>query len=122
MTNGERGTGGAGLGTTSISMQPNFAALLSYVLGLVTGVLFFLIEKENKFVKFHAMQSMCFSLAVSVLTFGLMFIPIVGWIAIPIVQLGSFVCWIILMVKAYQGQWFRLPVIGEFAAKQVGGI
>jgi len=112
----------AGLGKTSIGMQPNFAALLSYLLGLVTGLIFFLIEKENKFVKFHAMQSICFALAVSVLSIALMFIPVIGWVAIPILQLTAFVAWIVLMVKAYQGQWFRLPLVGDFAAKQVGGI
>ena len=110
----------ADLGKTSIGMQPNFAALLSYVLGLVSGLIFFLVEKENKFVKFHAMQSICFSLAVFVLSFILVFIPVIGWIALPIVQLGALVFWIIFMVQAYQGKWFRAPAIGDFAAKQVG--
>ena len=45
------------LGTTSTGIQPNVAALLSYLLGWVTGLIFFLIEKDNKFVRFHAMQS-----------------------------------------------------------------
>ena len=110
----------ADLGKSSTGMQPNFAALLSYVLGVITGLVFFLVEKENKFVKFHAMQSICLSCAVIVLSFALAIIPIIGWILIPLVQLASLVVWIICMVKAYQGAWFRLPVIGDFAAKQSG--
>ena len=52
----------------------------------------------------------------------LVFIPVVGWALIPLVQLAALVVWIVLMVKAYQGEWFQLPVVGGIAAKQVGGI
>ena len=108
------------LGKSSTGMQPNLAALLSYVLGLITGLVFFIVEKDNQFVKFHAMQSICFSLGLSVLCFGLMFIPIVGWLAMVVLQLAALVFWIICMIKAYQGEWYRLPVVGNFAAKQSG--
>ncbi|MBI4597810.1 MAG: DUF4870 domain-containing protein [Candidatus Omnitrophica bacterium] len=108
------------LGKSSTGMQTNFAALLSYVLGIITGLVFFLVEKDSKFVKFHAMQSICFSIALFVLTFVLALIPILGWLALFVVQIGALVLWIICMVKAYQGQWYKLPVIGEFAAKQAG--
>ena len=107
-------------GKSSTGMQPNFAALLSYVFGVVTGLVFFLVEKESQFVKFHAMQSICFSVAIFVLSFVLMFIPVLGWVVLFALQVAVFVFWIICMVKAYQGQWYRLPVIGNFAAKQVG--
>ena len=113
-------TGSPDIGKSSTGMQANFAALLSYVFGLVTGLVFFLVEKESKFVKFHAMQSICFSLALFVLSFVLVFIPIIGWIALPLVQLGGLILWIVFMIQAYQGKWFRAPVIGDFAAKQVG--
>ena len=46
------------LGETSIGMQPNLAGLLCYFFGFITGLVFYLIEKKNKFVRFHAMQSM----------------------------------------------------------------
>ena len=110
----------ADLGKSSTGMQPNFAALLSYVLGLITGLVFFILEKDNPFVKFHAMQSICFSLGVSVLSFGLMLIPVLGWIALVVLQIAAFVFWVLCMIKAYQGQWYRLPVVGNFAAKQSG--
>jgi uncharacterized membrane protein len=108
------------LGKSSTGMQPNFAALLAYVLGLITGLIFFLIEKENKFVKFHAMQSIVCSLAWFVLSFVLGLVPGINVIATPVLSIGGLVLWIILMVKAYQGESFRLPVIGEFAAQQAG--
>ena len=105
------------LGKSSTGMQPNLAALLSYVVGIITGVIFFLIEKENKFVRFHAMQS--------ILTFGfflvanavLAFIPVIGWAIMPILGIVQLIVWIILMVKAYQGEKFKLPVVGDIAEK-----
>ena len=108
------------LGKSSTGMQPNFAALLSYVFGVITGLIFFLVEKENSFVKFHAMQSICFSVAVFVLSFVLMFIPVLGWFVLMLLQIAVFVFWIICMVQAYQGKLYKLPVVGDFAAKQAG--
>ncbi len=114
------GTAGSDLGKTSTGIQPNVAGLLSYVLGLITGLIFFLIEKENKFVRFHAMQSIIASAALFVAGFVLAFIPVLGWIVGMLLNLAGLVLWIVCMVKAYQGEWFRIPVVGEIAAKQVG--
>ena len=110
------------LGKSSTGLQPNLAALFAYVLGLVTGIIFFVIEKENKFVKFHAMQSICFAAALFIGSFVLAFIPILGWIAALLLQMAALAFWIIVMIKAYNGQWYKLPVVGDIAAKQVGGI
>ena len=108
------------LGKTSTGIQPNVAALLSYVAGWVTGLIFFLIEKDNKFVRFHAMQSMVLFGGVTVLNivlsvvlsmlgiFGLFFLFQLVWLAM-------LALWIILMVKAYQGEKFKLPVAGDIA-------
>ena len=110
----------ADVGKSSTGMQPNFAALLSYVFGVITGLIFFLVEKESPFVKFHAMQSICFSVAVFVLSVVLMFIPVLGWFVLMLLQIAVFVFWIICMVQAYQGKLYKLPVVGDFAAKQAG--
>lgn len=110
------GTGNADLGKTSTGIQPNVAGLLAYAVGLVSGIIFFLIEKENKFVKFHAMQSMMLFGALFVLSFVLAFVPVFA----VLVNLASIILWIICMIQAYQGKWFRVPVIGDLAAKQVG--
>lgn len=96
---------------TSTGLQENVEGLLCYLGGWITGLIFFLIEKESKFVRFHAVQS----IAVSVVLFVLGFIPVVNifiWIL-------SVILWILLMVKAYQGKMFKLPIIGNFAEKQV---
>jgi len=113
-------TGSVETGKSSTGMDATLAALLSYVLGVVSGLIFFLVEKESKFVKFHAMQSICFSITLSVTSLILAFIPVLNVIALPLVQIAALVFWIILMVQAYQGKMFRVPVIGDFAAKQVG--
>lgn len=107
------------LGKTSTGIQANVAALLCYVLGLVSGVVFILIEKENKFVRFHAMQSIITFGAVFVFQIVSMAVPFLGMILMPIVGLGSVVLWIVLMIKAYQGEMFRLPVVGELAEKKI---
>ena len=103
------------LGKTSCGMQPNLAALLSYLLGFVSGIVFFIIEKENKFVRFHAMQSIITFGFLFVLGVILPFIPILGWMLIPLLWIFNIVIWIILMIKAYQGEEFKLPVAGEIA-------
>ena len=111
----------ADLGKSSTGIQPNIAALLAYLVGFVSGIVFFLIEKENKFVRFHAMQSMGLSGGLFVLGLVLGFLPVLGGLMILLNLLGL-VLWVVCMVKAYQEAWFKLPVIGDFAAKQVGGI
>ena len=89
------------LGKASMGMEANIAALLSYFLGFITGILFYVLEKENKFVRFHAMQSM--------LVFGsLLVISLV-------LQILAFMLWLLLMVKSYQGEYFKLPIVGDIA-------
>ena len=107
------------LGKTSLGMQANMAALLSYLLGFITGIIFYIVEKENKFVRFHAMQSMITFGALFVLQIVLGFIPVIGWILMPLVSIASLILWIILMIKAYQGEKFKLPIAGDIAEKQV---
>jgi uncharacterized membrane protein len=104
-------------GKCSNGMQANLAALLSYLLGFITGIIFYIIEKDNKFVRFHAMQSIITFVAFFVLSMILAFIPVIGWVFIPIVNIVILIIWIILMIKAYQGENFKLPIIGDIAEK-----
>ena len=104
---------------TSTGMDQNIAGLLCYLAGWITGLIFFLIEKENKFVRFHAMQSIITFGSLTVLFMVLGFIPILGWMLVPVVALVQLVLWILLMVKAYQGEQFKLPIIGDLAEKNV---
>jgi len=111
---------------TSTGLEANVAGLLCYVLGWVTGLIFILIEKENKFVRFHAMQSIvtfgtitAASIVLSIL--GLIpFIGIVFDIINWIIGALAFVLWIVLMVKAAQGTMYKLPWAGNVAEKYVG--
>ncbi len=100
-------------------LDPNLAGALSYFMGFITGIIFLLIEKEDKFVRFHAMQS--------VIVFGAIFIggtviniiPILGQILSIFIYLGSLVLWVLLMVKAYQGEEWEVPYLGKIAREQV---
>jgi len=100
---------------TTTGLKPGVGGLLCYLLGFITGIIFIVIEKDNKFIRFHAIQSIA--------TFGFLFIcgivlgsiPGLGLLLAPIVTIGSFILWIILMVKAYNGEKFKLPVVGDIA-------
>ncbi|MCM8823529.1 MAG: DUF4870 domain-containing protein [Candidatus Omnitrophica bacterium] len=105
------------LGKTSTGINANLAALLSYLLGFITGIIFYVIEKENKFVRFHAMQSIVVFAFLFLVSVVLGFIPFVGGVINLLVSLASFILWIILMIKAYQGEHFKLPIAGDIAEK-----
>jgi len=103
------------LGKTSCGIQPNAAALLCYLLGFVSGIVFYLVEKENKFVRIHAMQSIVVFGFLFVLGIILPFIPVLGSILVPALWILNLVLWIVLMMKAYQGERFKLPIAGDIA-------
>lgn len=124
-------------------LEPNIAAALSYI--WIVGVIFFLIEKENRFVRFHAMQSILFGIANSVIMVVLVIVgfvltfafgiggAMVGgglgtlvsmliwliWLLFWLIGIGLFATLIFAAVKAYQGQKFKLPIIGNMAEKIV---
>jgi len=104
---------------TSTGMNQNVAGLLCYLAGWITGLIFFLIEKENRFVRFHAMQSIITFGSLTVIFMILGFIPFVGWMLMPILAILQLILWVVLMVKAYQGQLFKLPMIGDMAEKNI---
>ena len=102
---------------SSTGLEENIAALLSYVVGWVTGLIFFLIEKDSKYVKFHAMQSIITFGALMIISWILTVIPVIGWVISMLLGILAFVLWIVLMIKAYKGERFKLPVIGDLAEK-----
>lgn len=105
--------GGTDLGKTSIGLQPNVAALLCYALGWITGLIFFLIEKDNKFVRFHALQSIIVFAGLGLISIVLSFTVVIPLIA----ALLSLALWIVLMVTSYQGKKIKIPIAGEIAEK-----
>jgi len=104
---------------TALGINENIAGLLCYVLGWVTGIVFLVLEKENKFVRFHAMQSLATFLSLFVITMVLGIIPILGWIISTLLWILGLILWLLLMYKAFKGEMFKLPVAGDFAEKQI---
>ncbi|MFC1951928.1 DUF4870 domain-containing protein [Chloroflexota bacterium] len=105
---------------TSTGLAENVAGLLCYVLGWISGLVFILLEKENKFVRFHAIQSIVVFVAIGIAEVILNWIPAIGGFLTWIVSVIGFILWIVLMVKAYQGIRFKLPWAGDFAEKRSG--
>jgi len=103
-------------GPTSLGMQPNVAAGLSYVFTWVSGLIIFLIEKQNRFVRFHAMQSLIFFGSITVLSIVIGYIPYVNLLS-WLLDLVGFVGWIFLMIQGFQGKYYKLPVIGDYAER-----
>ena len=106
-------------GKTGTGLQPNVAGVLCYVLGWVTGIIFLLLEKDNQFVRFHAIQSIIVFGALTVVDIVLGFVPVIGWVAVWAIGILAFILWVVLMVKAYQGQRYKLPIAGDIAEQQV---
>ena len=132
-----------GTPATGSGLDPKVAAALSYI--WIVGLIFFFIEKENRFVRFHALQSIMFGIANSVILVVLMvvsfiltivmgiggamvggglglIVSLLGWLVwllFALVILVLFLGLVFAAVKAYQGQKFKLPIIGNMAEKIV---
>ncbi|MEN8614386.1 DUF4870 domain-containing protein [Dehalogenimonas sp. THU2] len=105
---------------TSTGLQENVAGLLCYLGAWVTGIIFLILEPKNRFVRFHAVQSIVVFGVLSVAGTMLGFIPFTGWIMSSFLGVLSFILWIVLMVKAYQGEYYKLPVAGDLAEQLLG--
>jgi len=97
----------------------NLMGAAAYLLGFITGIILLLVEKESKFVRFHAMQSTVLFGGIFVLNLALGFIPVLGWLLGLILSLGSFILWILCMWKAFQGEMYKVPKVGEIAEAQL---
>jgi uncharacterized membrane protein len=119
-------------GAPSAGMTNNVAGALSYI--TIVGIIFLLTEpyKSNRFVRFHAFQSIFFAVAWIAVWIG--WVILSGILAMVtrggsmlltfplsiLISLGFFGCWVLLLIKAYGNQEFKLPIIGDLAAKQAG--
>ena len=102
---------------TSTGFDANVAAALSYLVGFVTGIIFLLMEKENRFVRFHAMQSTLLFIGIVLIDILLQMVPLLGALVVIFVVIPlSAILWLVLMFKAYQGEHFKLPLVGQMAA------
>src|SRR5271166_2721960 len=118
---------GAVPAASTSGIADNVAGMLAYFT-IIPAIIFLVLDPYNKsrFVRFHAWQCILFNVAWWILWIGLrivVHIPLLGFLTLlvwPLVGLGGFIVWIILVIKANQGQMFKLPVIGDFAEKQAG--
>lgn len=117
---------------TSTGLDPKLAGLLCYILSPITGVIFFLVEKSNAVVRFHAAQSIVFGVASIVVwvVLGVMEIVLyqISWelgnifnLFTVLVGLLLFVLWVVLLVKGYSGERWKLPILGDLAERLAGG-
>ena len=102
-------------GSTSTGLKPNIAGLLCYLGGWITGIIFLILEQKNRWVRFHAAQSIVVFGAVTVANVILGWIPVVGDAFSGIILFIGFILWIILMVKAHKGERYKLPWAGNVA-------
>jgi uncharacterized membrane protein len=101
-------------GRSSTGLDENVAGFFCYLLGFITGIVFLVVEKESRFVKFHAMQSTITFLILFVIALIIGWIPVIG-ILILIVTLFL---WLFLMIKALQGERYSLPIVGKMLEKK----
>ncbi|MBI2340613.1 MAG: DUF4870 domain-containing protein [Deltaproteobacteria bacterium] len=113
----------------STGLAPNVASLLCYICTFITGIVFLIVEKDNRDVRFHAWQAIIFGIAMLVVQIALSILgAILGAVAsvlgaiiailAPVVWLVFFIFWVICMIKAYQGERYKLPILGDMAEKQ----
>jgi uncharacterized membrane protein len=114
---------------TTGGMSDNVAGMLAYVT-IIPAIIFLVLApyNRNRFVRFHSWQNIFFHVAWIALWIGLSIfahIPLLGWLSVliwPLIGLAGFIIWIILLLKANQGQMFKLPVIGDMAEKQANAM
>lgn len=104
-------------GGSAVNLAPNVAGLLCYLLGWITGIIFLIIEKQNRFVRFHAVQSIIVFGTLTMASALLGRIPFIGILFSIAIGIVTLILWLILMVKAYQGEQYKIPIAGDLAEK-----
>ncbi len=123
---------------TALNLEPKVERVLCYVLGWITGLIFFFLERDNSNIRFHAMQSIILFGALTIILIGISIISLIFMLAFAFVSgfaavvsgffglintligLITLVLWIYCLVKAYQNKNFRLPFVGDLAEKIIG--
>lgn len=100
---------------SSTGIDENIAGLLCYLATFITGIIFLLLEKKSQFVRFHAMQSTVFFIGIWIISYAANFIPLVGWMLQMVASILGFILWIVLMIKAYQKEYYKLPIVSDIA-------
>ena len=104
---------------TSLGLDANVVATLAYFLGWISGAILLVTERQNRFVRFHALQSVIVFGILSLAWFLFLSIPLLGWlISFILIPPVSAIVWLLLMFKAYQGERFKLPFAGDIADRR----
>jgi uncharacterized membrane protein len=113
-----------GLSSTesSLNLSQNVVGLLCYLFGWLTGIVFFVLEQKNRWVRFHAAQSMVVFLPLSIISAIFGWIPFAGWVICTVIWIFGFILWVLLMYKAYQGERYKLPIAGNIAEQIIGEV
>jgi uncharacterized membrane protein len=100
-------------------LSDNMAGALAYVT-FIPAIIFLILEPYNKsaFIRFHSIQCIAFSVVAFAIHLVLMFIPLIGWAISLLLSLVFFILWIMCILKASKGEWYKLPFIGDFAMQQ----
>ncbi len=106
-------------GKSSTGLDQNLAAAISYLGGVFTGVFFLVIEKDSRYVKFHAMQSTMVFVLVIALWMVSSSIPFIGVLLNVVLITGVAILWLFLMFKALNGELYKLPYVGDVADQHV---
>jgi len=112
-------------GKSAFNLDEKIAGLLCYAFLWVSGIFFLITERENRFIRFHALQSTIWFGAGSILLFVLGLFKhlwVIGWLfglVSGIVGFAMFASWLFLMYMAYKGSEFRIPVLGDAVAEHV---
>ncbi len=104
---------------TVLGISENFEALLCYAGFWITGFLFLILEKENQFVRFHALQSLVLFLGLFILHVVFSAIPILGWLLTTLLFPVTVIIWLLLMLLVLSGTKFKIPIIGDFVEEQL---
>ncbi len=102
-------------GASTVGLEPRVTGLLCYLGAWVTGIIFLVIEQKNQWIRFHAAQSIVVFASLFILGLIFRWIPFIGGPISAVIGLGGFILWIFLMVKAYNGERFKLAIAGDLA-------
>lgn len=100
-------------------LDENVAGLLTYTVGFVSGIMFFVLGKNSRFIRFHSMHSILLSIISIILFFILAIIPAIGWFMFILIIPAALILWIALMLKAYRREYVRIPIITAIVNKQI---
>ncbi len=106
---------------TVIGLNENIVGAITYVGFWITGVIFLLIERNNKYVRFHAMQSLLLFLPLTLLMFIVAWAPYIGWLAAEGISFLSMFLLLLMAFMSYRGDKFKLPIVGKYAYKYIYG-